>query len=177
MEKLSGLLLDVYDDQEGEVFRQVYPTKAEVPSMVKNAHMLSGEERSSLPDDLFALVMRDGDVVLRKYACTDVGNTRMSIDYFLQTMDRLPEEAQKVAAANLLVACDWYKLDHPKELKKVAGIGSFAAKIPGMIRRNPGKALGAGMTALGVAGAASEIGGNLKGVNAQEAGRGFGNAL
>jgi hypothetical protein len=91
----------------------------------------------------------------------------------------LPEEAQKVAAANLLVACDWYKIDPPTELQKVAGIGGaalgLAGKIGGMVVKNPGKALGAAMTGASVIGAGQEVAKGLKQVNVGEAARGFGN--
>lgn len=179
MEKLSGLLLDVYDDQNGDVLRQVYPTREAIPETVKVAHMLTGDERQALPDDMFALVMRDGDVVLRKYACIDGGNTQVSIDYFLKTREVLPEEAQKVAAANLLVACDWYKITPPEELQKVAGIGGavlgLAGKAGGWIAKNPMKALGGAMTASSVVGAGQEAAKGLKNINVGEATRGFGN--
>jgi len=175
MEKLSGLVLDVYDDQNGEVLRQVYPTRETIPETIKVAHLLDAEERSALPDDLFALVMRDGDVVLRKYACVDEGNTQISIDYFLQTRDKLPEEAQKIAAANLLVACSWYDINPPEDLQKVAGIGNMAMSLGKSALKNPMKTVGLAMTGMSVADAGKSALGNLKNVNAGEAVRGFGN--
>jgi hypothetical protein len=124
MEKLSGLVLDFADDHDGEVLRSIYPTRDEVPEQVKTASVLRGAPRDQLPDDLFALVLNDGDVTLRKFACADAGNTILSVDYFLRTGHKLPEEAQKVAASNLCTACGWYGLEAPEELKKVAGIGA-----------------------------------------------------
>jgi hypothetical protein len=127
MEKLSGLVLDPSDDYNGEVLRSLFSSPAEVPEFIKSAAHLTPERRAELPDDLFAVVLQDGDLSLRKYAMTDSGNTALSVLYFLKTAHRLPEEAQKVAAARLCEACDWYNLTPPEGLKKVAiGLGTVA---------------------------------------------------
>lgn len=122
MEKMSGLILDVNDDQ-GRLVKEIFPTLDSVPETIKQAHVLSHEERASLPDDVFALVLQDEYSTLRKYACTDRGNTELAVLYFLKTAHKLPEEAQKVAAENLTVACNWYGIVPPIELAKVAGAG------------------------------------------------------
>lgn len=120
MEKLSGLVLDVYDDPSGEVLRAIFPRYEQLPELIKSAHVVTPDERAQLPDDLFALVLEDGPVELRKYACVDAGNTALAVEYFMQLRHKLPEEAQKVAAANLAIACGWYGIDPPEELQKVA---------------------------------------------------------
>ena len=126
MEKLSGLVLDHYDDTEGAVLRAIFPTEDSVPDLIKQAHRISPEELAQLPSDVFALELIDGSVVMRKYACTDPGNTALSVEYFLKTAHRLPEEAQKVAAQNLITACGWYNIEPPDQLKKVAfGLGGL----------------------------------------------------
>lgn len=138
MEKLSGLVLDVYDDADGEVMKALYPERSSVPDMVKTAQRLTPDQLDRLPEDVFALVLEDDGVELRKYACADAGNTRLAIDYFLHNGYKLPPEAQKVAAANLVTACGWYDdLEPPEELEKVAiGIGMLAAPLilPGAIK-------------------------------------------
>jgi hypothetical protein len=127
MEKLSGLVLDVYDDGEGAVLRSIFPAQEDVPAIIKEAHFLKPEERAELDSDVFALELVDGDVSLRKFACTDPGNTALSVEYFLKTGYKLPEEAQKTAAANLVRACGWYDITPPEELTKVAiGLGTLA---------------------------------------------------
>ncbi len=120
MLKLSGLILDVYDDQGGQVMKELFPTPGEIPDLVKQAHALQPAERDALPDEVFALVLQDEDVTLRKFACIDAGNTELAIHYFLKTAHKLPVEAQKVASANLITACSWYGLTPPEELTKVA---------------------------------------------------------
>lgn len=143
----SGLVLDVFDDSDGRVLRGLFPTIESVPDLVKEAQHLGPEDLERLPDDLFALVMRNGDDVLRKYACIDAGNTALSVVYFVANADKLPEEAQKIAAQNLITACGWYELDVPEELEKRA--------------LNPLSVLTAVPTVVGTAGA---IKGNMQAV-------------
>lgn len=127
MKKLSGLVLDAADDYNGEVLRSIFPTRESVPDLIKQADgvYLKGEKRASLPDDLFALVLQDEGMTLRKYACVDAGNTALNVEYFLKVAYKLPEEAQKTAAANLCVACNWYGIEPPESLQKIAlGLGA-----------------------------------------------------
>jgi len=119
MEKLSGLVLDYFDDPRGEVIKQVFPTFEDVPEVIKEAMPMSSVDLSKLPDDVFALVLHDEDTVLRKYACIDEGNTCLHIEYFVKTAHKLPVEAQKTAAQNLLTACSWYNIDPPRELTQI----------------------------------------------------------
>lgn len=132
MQKLSGLVLDIYDDGEGEILRSIFPSHAVVPDIIKEAHYLKPEERAELNADAFALELVDGDVELRKFACTDPGNTALSIEYFLKTGHKLPVEAQKTAAANLITACGWYDIEPPEQLEKVA-IGAMGALMGAMV--------------------------------------------
>lgn len=126
MDKLSGLVIDVGDDFNGAVLSSIYPTAEAVPEHVKTAEVYSPERRAQLPDDLFALVMLDGDVVLRKFACLDAANTELSMQYFLKTAHKLPEAAAKVAAENLCRAASWYDLEVPDAIQKVAlGLASM----------------------------------------------------
>jgi hypothetical protein len=139
----SGLILDMYDDYKGDHLRSFFPTPNDIPEFVKSAHALTPPQRDQLPDDVFALVMQNGEEVLRKYACIDEGNTIMSVMYFLENAHKLPEEAQKLAAANLQVACGWYNIQVPEVLEKIAGVGSMAL---GALKAAP-KAIGSGIKA------------------------------
>jgi len=139
MEKLSGLVLDPADDHDGAILRSIFPAESDVPELIKQAEYLSPERRTKLPDDLFALILQSDDVSLRKYACADAGNTALSTEYFMKTAHKLPVEAQKVAASNLVKACAWYGIEPPEQLEKVAiglltmGVGALAA--PGAMRQ------------------------------------------
>jgi hypothetical protein len=121
MEKLSGLVLDIYDDPAGEVLKTVFPTLDDVPELVKTAQQLTPEMRGRLPDDAFALILEQNGSELKKFATIDAGNTALSVEYFLKTGHKLPVEAQKVAAHNLCVACGWFGIEPPGELRKIAG--------------------------------------------------------
>jgi hypothetical protein len=120
MKKLSGLVLDVYDDADGAISRELFGTPDQIPEITKEAHVLTVDERSALPDEAFALILMDGNVELRKFATVDPGNTAMSVAYFLKTAHKLPAEAQSVAAENLWAACDCHGMEAPEVLKKVA---------------------------------------------------------
>jgi len=56
----------------------------------------------------------------------------LSVEYFLKTAHRLPVEAQKVAAQNLVAACGWYDIEAPEELQKIA---SLPPKATGFLGR------------------------------------------
>jgi len=116
--------LDFYDDPTGSVLKGRLNTIEEVPDFIKTAERLNAEEMNKLPDDVFALVAFDGGRKMRKFACVDKGNTALSVMYFLENRNRLPEEAQKTAAANLITACGWYNMAPPAELEKVALVGA-----------------------------------------------------
>ena len=112
----TGTIIDFYDDPTGIILKQKLH-EDQVPEFIKTASHLEGQ---NVPDDVFALVMVDGGEKLRKFACADKGNTALSVIYFMENHHKLPEEAQKVAAANLLEACDAYGLAAPFELTKIA---------------------------------------------------------
>ena len=130
MQKLSGLVLDVYDDPTGEVLRGIFPTLADVPDLIKCASAVTPEQRATLPDDVFALVLHQGDVAIPKYACVDGGNTALSVEYFMKLGHRLPENAQRSTAQNLVTACGWYGIEPPEEMKKIAlGLSTLMTAI------------------------------------------------
>ncbi len=156
--RTSGLNLDLYDDSRGEVLKEIYPTREDLPDIVKQAHALSPGERQALPDDVFALVLVNGDEKLRKYACTDPGNTTLSVAYFLKNGHKLPTEAQKTAAENLRTACSWYDIEPPTELDKVALVGFLAKRVV----ENP---IGALQTALTAPAVAKGVGNEVKARN------------
>lgn len=153
----SGLVLDVYDDFNGETLRSLYPSSADIPDNVKTASLVRGATRDQLPDDVFALVLVNNGEKLRKYACVDPGNTELSVQYFLKHAHKLPAEAQKVAAMNLATACSWYDMQPPEELEKIAlGLGTLMA-VPtvlgaaGAIKSNMGAAKASGGQLLNAA--------------------------
>jgi len=148
--KTAGLVLDLYDSPKD--IKHIFPTLDDVPAQIKEAQVLSSVELEGLPDHLFALVLDNGDAPLRKYACVDAGGTLLNVGYFLMHGHKLPEEAQKVAAQNLQVACGWYGLEPPDELCKVAlGLNTLltAAMAPSLVK-----------------GTSQQIGNNLAGLQA-----------
>jgi len=123
--------IDFYDDTNGTLLKEKLPDINAVPEFIKTAERLTPEEMDKLPDDVFALVAWDGTEKMRKFACVDQGNTALSVIYFMENKDLLPEEAQKTAAANLVTACGWYDMAAPVELEKIALIGPAMGALTG----------------------------------------------
>jgi len=137
MKKLSGLVLDRYDDVDNAVLGSL-PVPV-VETFLKEAHVFTHEELGRLPDETFAVVLQDGGTTMKKFSMADQGNTALSVAYFLQTGHKLPVEAQKVAAANLMRGCHWYGMEPPAALEKIAlGLGTLmgATMIPGAARES-----------------------------------------
>lgn len=158
MENLSGLVLDRQDDPSGLLLSE---------ENVKVAADTTPYAR--LPDHLFALCMRQDGEELRKFAMHSSSATAESILYFLKCGHRLPDEAQKVAAQNLIEGAGWYDLPCPEPLKKVAFLGAAlrgaaGSAVKGAIKDplgSLGKAAGGAMTLGSLAGTAGAIKQNL----------------
>lgn len=140
MNKLSGLVLDRYDDVDGALLRfldiSYFPL---IEGHTKTARVFSHEELGRLPDETFAVIIHDGDVTMKKFSMADSGNTGLSVAFFLNTGHLLPVEAQKVAAMNLVRGCGWYDIPVPEELQKIAlGLNTLvgATMIPGAVRES-----------------------------------------
>lgn len=116
----SSVVLDFYDDPAGSGLKKVYPKMEDLPEVIKEAHILNPQEREVLRDEAFAVVMQDQGKTFRKFACVDAGNTLLSVIYFTQNYQQMPEEAVKVAAANLVDACEEFGLAIPELLKEAA---------------------------------------------------------
>ena len=115
----TGSVIDFYDDPSGTVLKTKL-AYAQLPAYIRQADYQSEEKLAALPDDAFALVMVDQGQKIRKFACVDKGNTALSTLYFLENKDKLPEEAQKVAAANLVEYCQAFEIEPPWQLQKEA---------------------------------------------------------
>ena len=116
--RYSGVVLDWYDDK-GDMLKEKFPTIEELPPIIKQASIRPKEK---LSNEDFALVAIDGGQVLRKYACHDAGTTAMSVIYFMENLDKLPKDAQKTAAVNLVDACLAFRITPPAQLTKMSGI-------------------------------------------------------
>lgn len=154
--RLSGKIIDVYDDPTGSVLREFAPSIGDLPGSVKTATPVIGAFRDKLPDSVFALVVQEDGHKMRKFACTDPGNTELSVLYFQRTRGELSEEMRKTAARNLCTACGWYGLEIPEELGKEAGLMDLASKA---MRVN--QAVGVAKDALGKNQTISAMGGGL----------------
>jgi len=107
--------LDFYDDS-GALLRELVPDPSDIPSFVKTAHVMNGNEDA----DLYALVLQDSSGFHKKFPTYDSGNTWVSSSYFAENYDKLPEEAQKTAAANLKTACEAFGIPVLEVIEKLA---------------------------------------------------------
>jgi hypothetical protein len=128
--KTAGVVFDFYDDAAGSVLKSFFQTADDLPEVIKTAHILSGDEKATLRDDAFALVMHNNGQVLRKFACIDAGNTLLSALYFFKTAGILPDAAQQQAADAIVEACGRFGLnaDH---IMKVANSNMSRKRDPG----------------------------------------------
>ena len=117
----TGQVLDFYDDPSGTVLKTKLAF-AQLPDYIRKADYQTEEKLAALPDDAFALVMVDQGRKIRKFACVDKGNTALSAIYLLENKDKLPEEAQKVAAANLVEYCQAFQIEPPYQLQKLSAV-------------------------------------------------------
>jgi hypothetical protein len=118
MIKVAGVVFDFYDDS-GALLRSKLAGVAP-PRDILDAERFDSAQLEDLPDSVFAGVIRNGEEVLRKFACVDKGNTMISTIYFLETKGALPEQAQTKIASNLLAACRYFETVPPPALAKVA---------------------------------------------------------
>jgi hypothetical protein len=103
---ISSTVLDFYDDSSKELM-----SKIAAPANIGEAHtnVLSDEERGSLPDTDFGLIILTKRAsVLRKFPVNDPGNAWLSSQYFDQTHEKLAFPARFIAAKFIKQACDAY---------------------------------------------------------------------
>lgn len=123
MPRLSGYVFDHHDDVDGRIAKSAFPSYNDIPDFVKTAARLSEGDVDQLSDDQFALILLQSGVKMKKYATIDAGNTALSVLYLLKQAHLLPPGAVKIAATNLIGACEFYRLDIPEELVKAAETG------------------------------------------------------
>lgn len=124
MHRLSGFVIDQYDDVDGRVLKGLHPDPSSIPEFVKTAAHLGQDQLAKIADDRFALVLLNEGRKLKKFAMVDRGNTALSVAYLLKQAHLLPKEAVKIAAGNLITACQHYGLGIPDELRKTAETGT-----------------------------------------------------
>ena len=142
--KFAGVTLDYFDDH-GETLKQKFPTADDLPGVIKTASVQSKEK---LPNEAFALIMVDQGHAFRKFACVDPGTTAMSVIYFMEHGDKLPEDAQKTAATNLVQSCIKHGLLPPTAMIKKASaaqaIRAAGKAIAGRLRAGGAGRVGPG---------------------------------
>jgi hypothetical protein len=111
-------VLDHYDDN-GLLLRRTFDGK-DIPAIIKTAADLSSVRVRH--DEDYALVYQGEYGKEYRLPVADAGNAVASALYFAEYGDRLPQEHQKVAAANLKIALESFGFDVPERLTKTATI-------------------------------------------------------
>ncbi len=111
MQKVATMVLDINDD-DGALLKELFSFDA-LPEQIKTANLTTEH-------DDWALVLNVEGTEFKKYACNDPGNTAISLVYFLNNYDKLPDEAVKIATVSLLDSMGRFKMYVPPELKAIA---------------------------------------------------------
>lgn len=118
MYKLANQVLDAYDDIGLSILKKAASKNPQV-------YMMTEEERSSLPDEDFALsIITKKASKLNKFPISDADSTWLSNEFFNETYKSLTKEAASIAAYNIKVACDKYKI---KACPAVVGLAKEAS--------------------------------------------------
>ena len=114
MFKLANQVIDIYDDTSKEGMLKL-------AKLNPTCNVISAEERAKLGDHDFALtVITKKAAKLNRYPIYDTDSTWLSNQYFDMYSHRLPVEAQKIAAQNLMVACAKFKVAPSDAIVKLA---------------------------------------------------------
>lgn len=114
----AGSVMDPYDD--GFASLKTFFKDRPPPDFIKTASIMDESQHSSLPDHAFAVVLVGDRKQMRKYACTDKAHTAVNVLYFLENSDHLPPTARVKTASNLTKACQYFGLQPPVSLLKLA---------------------------------------------------------
>lgn len=94
MIKVASLVLDCYDDTDGQVARglpaDVHACTVDAPDVI-----------AQLADSQFGLVMKTASGLVRKFPLHTEDARKLSFAYYTKTSARLPEEARKMAEARM----------------------------------------------------------------------------
>jgi hypothetical protein len=113
-------IIDFVDDTDCSLLKVA---AAEAPAELRDAQILTAEDRERLEPDQFALVMRTKEAhTLKKFPITDGPNTWLSCQYFEKTSEQLPYVAQKIAATQLRRACALHNVKASPMVEKLASV-------------------------------------------------------
>lgn len=122
--KLAARILDIQDDPDGVLLNQAAGSGVSIPAYVQEAKIADIVDPSNLPDEMFALVIRNPNQTIRKYACDTPARTWLNGLYFGQTGHSFDAKTQQKVAAALLDFSRMHGIEMPYSLEKSAS-GDF----------------------------------------------------
>jgi len=121
--KLEHSVLDLFDDHSAD--KTLMKIACNLSNDLKHEPLPSVQDRNRLEDFQFALTLITKTASkLNKYPLDSKINTALSNEYFHLNHHKLPEEAQKIAAAHIVKACDKYGIDAHQSVK-IASLGEM----------------------------------------------------
>lgn len=117
MIKLANLKYDLYSDT---FHNDLIKIAEAIPDFVKETNLMDKQQLDMLSDGDFALCIstREGDFI-RLFPTVDKGHTWLAAYYFLKNQDKLPKEAQIIAATNISKALSYWGVPCPDGIKKI----------------------------------------------------------
>ena len=113
--------LDVSDHIRDESIDKLAELSETLSIEGRGAYIPSYDECEKMAETEFAVVLyHPNHDKLKKYAMNEKGITEININLLADSVDALPEELVKIAAANLTVAAKKFKIEIPDNLQKYA---------------------------------------------------------
>lgn len=129
-------MFDIYDDR-GALLKQCYPRTGDLPDWVAAGLRGVGfSDRGKLAANDFAVTIPLQNGVRHAYPVCNDAFTAVSCLYFDHTHASLPADLQKVAATNLLRACEDFGIEPTETLTKLAS-GYQEDRVPTTGARSP----------------------------------------
>lgn len=117
MLKLANQVIDIYDDTQKTGIKKI-------AKLNPGVYVMTPDERNNLDDTDFALsVITKKASKLNKFPVDTKDNTWLSNQYFEMNHDKLPKTAAHIAAYNIKVACERFKVE---PLPAVVGLAKEA---------------------------------------------------
>jgi hypothetical protein len=111
---ISNQVLDFHDDQPKTIFKKI---ASKIPQEVLAKELTPKDAEAGQYG--IVLLTKEGSA-LSKFPISNEADTAVSALYFEETRDRMPYEAQRIAASFIKQACDKFKIAPPEAITKLA---------------------------------------------------------
>ena len=120
-------MYDIYDDN-GALLRKFYPNQEELPDFIKESGLPNPKDFQKWGSEAFAVQVPLRDGVRDAYPIMNDAAAAISAFYFDHTHQNLPPELRKVAAENILRACNDFGVELDPDFEVVQAGSDYQAK-------------------------------------------------